>query len=76
MPIARNNYPEALKEMARVNIYLDDDLHEMVKESGIPISTICQDALRKAISPEARIKTINVEIGRLMTELDSIQGKG
>jgi ATP-dependent Clp protease ATP-binding subunit ClpC len=32
--------------MARVNISLPDTLHEAVKAAGVPVSEVCQRALR------------------------------
>ena len=37
--------------MARVNVYLPDDLAEEVRASGINVSQVTQDALRAALSP-------------------------
>ena len=36
--------------MARVNVYLPDDLAERVKLAGVSISAITQDALRSALA--------------------------
>ena len=37
--------------MARVNVYLPDDLAEEVRASGINVSQVTQEALRAALSP-------------------------
>jgi len=37
--------------MARVNVYLPDDLAEEVRASGINVSLVAQDALRAALLP-------------------------
>jgi post-segregation antitoxin (ccd killing protein) len=36
--------------MARVNVYLPDDLAERVKLAGVSVSAIAQDALRDALA--------------------------
>jgi len=40
--------------MPRVNIYLDDRLHEQVRESQINVSAVCQRALRAQLARQAR----------------------
>lgn len=35
--------------MARVNISLPDDLYRRVKAEGVPVSQVCQDALRREL---------------------------
>lgn len=35
--------------MGKVNVYLPAELEEAVRASGVPISTICQSALREAV---------------------------
>src|SRR3954469_21727660 len=41
--------------MPKINVYLPDDLAESVKDSGIPVSAICQRALEQAVR---RVNTI------------------
>jgi ATP-dependent Clp protease ATP-binding subunit ClpA/post-segregation antitoxin (ccd killing protein) len=41
--------------MPKINVYLPDDLAEAVKESGVPVSAICQRALEQAVR---RVNTI------------------
>jgi len=36
--------------MARVNVYLPDELAERAKAAGLSISTVTQDALRSALA--------------------------
>lgn len=36
--------------MARVNVYLPDDLAERARSAGISVSTVTQDALRAALA--------------------------
>lgn len=43
--------------MARVNVYLPDDLHEEVKQAGIEVSPVCQAALRAAVASQHRSKS-------------------
>jgi len=38
--------------MARVNVYLPDDLAEVARESGLNVSRLTQEAIRRAV--EAR----------------------
>ncbi|MGV9774320.1 Clp protease N-terminal domain-containing protein [Streptosporangium sp. NPDC003464] len=35
--------------MPKINVYLPDDLAEAVRESGVPVSAICQRALEQAV---------------------------
>lgn len=35
--------------MPKINVYLPDDLAEAVKESGVPVSAICQRALEQSV---------------------------
>jgi post-segregation antitoxin (ccd killing protein) len=39
--------------MARVNVYLPDDLADEVKQAGLNVSGITQDALREALAERA-----------------------
>jgi post-segregation antitoxin (ccd killing protein) len=36
--------------MARVNVYLPDDLADQAKEAGLNVSSLTQDAVRSALS--------------------------
>ncbi|MBL7261263.1 Clp protease N-terminal domain-containing protein [Paractinoplanes lichenicola] len=45
--------------MPKINVYLPDDLAESVRESGIPVSAICQRALEQAVQ---RVTTIRAAI--------------
>jgi post-segregation antitoxin (ccd killing protein) len=36
--------------MARVNVYLPDDLAEQAKDAGLNVSSLTQDAVRSALS--------------------------
>ena len=35
--------------MPKINVYLPDDLAEAVREAGVPVSTVCQQALEQAV---------------------------
>src|SRR5438477_425611 len=35
--------------MPKINVYLPDELADAVRASGVPVSTICQRALEKAV---------------------------
>lgn len=44
--------------MPRIQIYLPDDLYEVVKSKGLPISELSQDAVRTALRREQlRVET-------------------
>ncbi|GAA0499798.1 hypothetical protein Ade02nite_96370 [Paractinoplanes deccanensis] len=42
--------------MPKINVYLPDDLADSVRESGIPVSAICQRALEQAVQRVAAIR--------------------
>ena len=42
--------------MGKVNVYLPDDLEAAVREAGLSISPICQEALRRAVDEVRRIR--------------------
>ena len=48
--------------MARVNVYLSDDLHEEVKLAGIEVSAVCQSALREAVADRRRSKHDQLDV--------------
>src|SRR5690349_2940086 len=35
--------------MAKINVYLPDDLAEAVRQTGVPVSAVCQRALEQAV---------------------------
>lgn len=43
--------------MPKINVYLPDDLAGAVKDSGVPVSTICQRALEQAVRRVAATRT-------------------
>lgn len=44
--------------MPKINVYLPDDLAESVKETGLPVSAICQRALEQSVKRVAAIRTV------------------
>ncbi|MDY7083514.1 MAG: Clp protease N-terminal domain-containing protein [Actinomycetota bacterium] len=53
--------------MPKINVYLPDDLADSVRESGIPVSAICQRALEQAVQRVTTIRTA------LLDNLDATQ---
>ncbi|WP_250037059.1 Clp protease N-terminal domain-containing protein [Paractinoplanes maris] len=51
--------------MPKINVYLPDDLAEAVRETGVPVSAICQRALDQAVR---RITTIRQAV---LTDVDA-----
>ena len=47
--------------MPKINVYLPDDLAEAVRDSGCPVSAICQRALEEAVR---RITVIRADRAR------------
>ena len=43
--------------MGKVNVYLPDDLERAVREAGLPLSSVCQAALRHAVDAVAALRT-------------------
>src|SRR5262245_35578753 len=49
--------------MPKINVYLPDDLAEAVRESGVPVSQICQQALEAAVRKVNAIKeSANIDL--------------
>ncbi|MGW0436120.1 Clp protease N-terminal domain-containing protein [Micromonospora sp. NPDC003197] len=46
--------------MPKINVYLPDELAEAVKESGVPVSAICQRALEQAVRRVTAIRETSV----------------
>ncbi|MDH6109809.1 ATP-dependent Clp protease ATP-binding subunit ClpA [Kitasatospora sp. MAP12-15] len=42
--------------MPKINVYLPDDLAEAVKETGVPVSVVCQRALEQAVRRVAAMR--------------------
>lgn len=53
--------------MAKVNVYLPDDLEREVREAGLPMSPVCQAALRESLDRLAAIRSRAVDLDRLIT---------
>lgn len=43
--------------MAKVNVYLPDDLEQQVRDAGLSVSALCQSALREAVDRIHRLRT-------------------
>jgi hypothetical protein len=52
--------------MARVNVYLPDDLAERAKAAGVSISAVTQDALRSVLAASDTDRWLD-RLGRLPT---------
>src|SRR3954451_13525734 len=50
--------------MPKINVYLPDDLADAVRDSGVPVSAICQRALEQAIRRMQAIREVS------LTDLD------
>ncbi len=48
--------------MPKINVYLPDELAEAVKEAGIPVSPICQQALQVAVRKVAAIRETTAKL--------------
>lgn len=44
--------------MSKVNVYLPDDLADSVKETGLPVSAICQRALEQSVKRVTAIRAV------------------
>jgi ATP-dependent Clp protease ATP-binding subunit ClpA len=51
--------------MPKINVYLPDDLAEAVKDSGVPVSAICQHALDQAV------RRVNAIRAAVLADLDA-----
>jgi ATP-dependent Clp protease ATP-binding subunit ClpA len=54
--------------MPKINVYLSDDLAEAVKETGVPVSAICQRALEQSVKRVSAIRA--AVLSDLTSELD------
>ncbi|MFC5750212.1 Clp protease N-terminal domain-containing protein [Actinomadura rugatobispora] len=60
--------------MPKINVYLPDELAEAVKETGIPVSAVCQRALEQAVRRVTAIRetaSTTSDIAAAMAELNS-----
>jgi ATP-dependent Clp protease ATP-binding subunit ClpA len=44
--------------MPKINVYLSDDLAEAVRETGVPVSAICQRALEQSVKRVGAIRAV------------------
>src|SRR5687767_14298323 len=58
--------------MAKVNVYLPDDLEHEVRDAGLAVSAICQSALRAALDDLAAAQAGDPERGRFTSRLAAI----
>lgn len=58
--------------MAKVNVYLPDDLEREVRDAGLSISPICQQALRQSLDRLAGVRAGDAARGRLTPRLAAI----
>ncbi|MEO6088072.1 MAG: Clp protease N-terminal domain-containing protein [Umezawaea sp.] len=47
--------------MPKINVYLPDDLAEAVKESGVPVSAVCQRALEASVKRVTAIRAVALD---------------
>ena len=52
--------------MAKVNVYLPDDLEREVRDAGLPMSPVCQAALRESLDRLAALRSRAVDLDRLI----------
>ena len=46
--------------MPKINVYLPDDLADAVRDTGVPVSAICQRALEQAVRRVTAIRRISL----------------
>ena len=46
--------------MPKINVYLPDDLADAVRDTGVPVSAICQRALEQAVRRITAIRQISL----------------
>jgi len=54
--------------MPKINVYLPDDLAEAVKDSGVPVSAVCQRALEQAVRRVTAIREITAGRARALPD--------
>lgn len=59
--------------MPKINVYLPDDLAEAVRETGVPVSTLCQRALEQAVRRIGAVRTALADAGRADGGGDTLQ---
>jgi Post-segregation antitoxin CcdA len=55
--------------MPKVNVYLPDDLAEAVKEWDVPLSSVCQQALRKEVQNMTMTAQATTEIEKVAARI-------
>ena len=58
--------------MAKVNVYLPDDLEADVRDAGLTVSPICQQALRHALDRVAGVRAGDAARGRMTPRLAEV----
>lgn len=58
--------------MGKINVYLPDDLEAEVRDAGIGVSAVCQDALRNAVDRIVGARSADAERGRFTPRLSAI----
>jgi ATP-dependent Clp protease ATP-binding subunit ClpC len=64
--------------MPKVNVYLPDELAEQVKESGIPVSAVCQHSLEQAVRRVAEVRAAvagRQDLDEALARLTSLTGR-
>lgn len=64
--------------MPKINVYLPDDLADAVRDSGVPVSAICQRALEQAVRRMQAIREVslsNLEPASFSDRLPSFTGR-
>lgn len=58
--------------MAKINVYLPDDLEHDVRDAGLSVSAICQQALRDALDRVAGVRAGDAVRGRMTPRLAEV----
>src|SRR5689334_602732 len=64
--------------MPKINVYLPDDLAEAVRETGVPVSAICQRALDQAVRRITAIRQAvltDVDAAALAEQFPNLTGR-
>jgi hypothetical protein len=79
MPYPRHNPTlEEVSVMPKINVYLPDELAEAVKETGVPVSAICQRALEQAVRRVTAIRETalgDVDADELTAPMEAFTGR-
>jgi post-segregation antitoxin (ccd killing protein) len=55
--------------MPRMQVYLSDELHRQVKQEGLPVSEILQEALREELTRRERLAATDEYLQELVAEV-------